>query len=83
MANSLVADNLYATTTEVLIRVLILRTHYKIDKESAEIITALAELIRLRLRSNSPNYREIAGLAVEITDALRQAETAVDGGIYS
>ncbi len=77
------ADSLYATTTEILIHVGILRANYKIDSESSEIIASIAELIRLRLKSNSPNYREIAELAAEINRTIREAETSAGGGIYS
>ena len=75
-------DNLYITATEILIRVTILRAHSKIDKESAEIIAALAELIRVKLRSNSPNYKEIAELSSDISQAIRDSESSTTGGIY-
>ncbi len=76
-------ESLYAITTELLIRVEILRAHYKIDKESAEIVVSLAELIRLGLKSNSPNYHEISELAGDINQALREAVTSTTGGIFS
>ena len=75
-------ENLYITATEIVIRVAILRAHYKIDKDSADIIAALAELIRVKLRSNSPNYSEIAELSGEITQAIRDSENSTQGGIY-
>lgn len=76
-------DNLYATTTEILIHVGILRANYKIDRESAEIIASTAELIRLRLKSTSPNYQEIATLAADINRMIKEAQTSASGGIYS
>ena len=76
-------DVLYTMTTEVLIRTAILRAHYKIDRESAELIAALCRLIRLKLRSGSPNLVEIIGLASDINDAIREAEKGTGGGIYS
>ena len=77
------ADNLYATATEILIHAGILRANYKIDRESAEIIASIAELIRLRLKSNSPNYQEIAALAADINRTIKEAKTSAAGGIYS
>ena len=43
------ADSLYATTTEIIIRVAILRANFKIDRESAEIIASIAQLIRTQV----------------------------------
>ena len=77
------ANDLYATTTEILIRVGIIRANYKIDSESAQIIASLAELIRLRLKSTSPNYQEIAALAADINKTLKEAQKSSNGGIYS
>jgi uncharacterized protein YigE (DUF2233 family) len=77
------ADSLYATTTEIIIRVAILRANFKIDRESAEIIASIAQLIRLRLNSNGPNYHEIAQLAADLNEAIKEAQTSANGGIYS
>jgi hypothetical protein len=76
-------NDLYATTTEILIHAAILRANYKIDSESAQIVASLAELIRLRLKSTSPNYQEIAALAADINKTLKEAQTSSSGGIYS
>ena len=77
------ADSLYTKTTEILIRVAILRANFKIDRESAEIITSIAKLILIRLKSNGPNYHEIARLAADLNDAIKEAQTSANGGIYS
>jgi len=77
------ADSLYATTTEIIIRAAILRANFKIDRESAEIIASIAQLIRLRLKSNGPNYHEIAQLAADLNEAIEEAQTSANGGIYS
>ena len=77
------ADSLYATTTEIIIRVAILRANFKIDRESAEIVASIAQLIRLRLKSNGPNYHEIAQLAADLNEAIEEAQTSANGGIYS
>ena len=76
------ANSLYATTTEIIIRAAILRAHFKIDQESAEIIASIAKLIRLRLKSNGPNYHEIAQLASDLNEAIKEAKTSAKGGIY-
>ena len=75
-------DVLHSMATEILVRSSILRAHYKIDKDSSELIATLSELIRLRLQSNSPNFRVIADLAKDINDTIRDAETASQGGIF-
>ena len=77
------ADSLYATTTEIIIRAAILRANFKIDRESAEIVASIAQLIRLRLKSNGPNYHEIAQLAADLNEAIKEAQTSANGGIYS
>jgi hypothetical protein len=77
------ADSLYITTTGILIRVAILRANFKIDRESAEIIASIAQLIRLRLKSSSPDYDEIAQLAADLNAAIKEAQTSAYGGIYS
>jgi uncharacterized protein YigE (DUF2233 family) len=77
------ADGLYTKTTEILIRVAILRANFKIDRESAEIITSIAKLILIRLKSNGPNYHEIAQLAADLNAAIKEAQTSANGGIYS
>jgi hypothetical protein len=82
MVGGYMVDNLYGTTTEILIRVAILRTKYKIDSESYEIIASIAELIRLKLKASSPNYREIAELASDINRRLREAKTSSGGGVF-
>ncbi len=82
-SGTMMLERLYAIATELLVRVEILRAHYKIDKESAEIVVSLAELIRLRLKSSGPNYHDIAELAGDINQALREAKTSTTGGIFS
>jgi hypothetical protein len=77
------ADRLYYTITEILIRVAILRANFKIDRESAEIIASIAKLIRLRLKSNGPDHHEIAQLAADLNTAIKEAKTSANGGIYS
>ncbi len=77
------SDGLYHAATEIFIRVKILRTNFRIDKESAEIAASLAELIRLELRSNSPDYREISELAAAINRTLTEATTSPNADIFS
>ena len=77
------ADSLYNTTTEIQIRVAILKANFRIDRESAEIIASITKLIRLRLKSNGPDYHEIAQLAAELNEAIKEAQTSARGGIYS
>jgi len=77
------AESLYTKTTEILIRVAILRANFKIDRESAEIVASIAKLIRLKLKSNGPDYHEIAQLAADLNEAIKEAKTSANGGIYS
>jgi uncharacterized protein YigE (DUF2233 family) len=77
------AAGLYTKTIEILIRVAILRANFKIDRESAEIIASIAKLILLRLNSNGPDYHEIAELAADLNEAIKEAQTSANGGIYS
>jgi uncharacterized protein YigE (DUF2233 family) len=77
------AGNLYNITTEIIIRVAILRANFKIDRESAEIVISIAKLIQLRLQSNGPDYHEIAQLAADLNGTIKEAQTSANGGIYS
>lgn len=67
-------DEIYRLATGVLVLAKIAAARYRIDKESEEILTAQAELIRLELKSTSPDYGEVRETASQINRFLKQIQ---------